>query len=66
MLRRDLAAAYLGMATSTFDNECRAGRVPKPVPITAGLSAWHRQDLEAWAENQRATIAGETNEWDSP
>lgn len=65
MLRRDLAAAYLGMATSTFDAECRAGRLPQPVPITAGLNAWHRQDLESWADNQRATIAGEMNEWDA-
>lgn len=65
LLRRELAASYLGMSPSTFDGERRAGRVPKPVPITAGLEAWHRGDLEAWAEDRRAAGASEANEWDS-
>lgn len=64
LLRRELAASYLGMSSSTFDTERKAGRVPKPVPITAGLEAWHRGDLEAWAEDRRAAAGIAPNEWD--
>ena len=67
MLRRELAAQYLGMSPSTFDAERKAGRVPKPVKITTGLEAWHRGDLEAWAEDRRAAVANapHPNPWDA-
>lgn len=58
MLRRELAAAYLGMSPSTLDAEAKAGRVPSPVAITPSLQAWHRASLEAWAEDRRAAAAG--------
>lgn len=63
MLRRELAALYLGMAPSTMDVEVKAGRVPAPVQITPTLKAWHRLDLEAWAEERRATTAAAQDEW---
>lgn len=65
MLRRDLATSYLGMSPSLFDSEAKAGRLPKSVPLTLGVRAWHRADLEAWAEDRRAVADGETNEWDA-
>lgn len=65
MLRRELAASYLGMSPSLFDTEFRAGRLPKSVSITAGVRAWHRADLEAWAEDRRSIADGEANEWDA-
>lgn len=65
LLRRELAASYLGMSPSTFDAERKGGRVPKPLPITAGLEAWHRGDLEAWAEDRRAAAEITPNEWDA-
>ncbi|WP_431282744.1 helix-turn-helix transcriptional regulator [Humitalea sp. 24SJ18S-53] len=68
MLRRELAAQYVGMSPSTFDAEAKAGRLPKPIATTGSLKAWHRGDLEAWAEDMRAAASGETeaNEWDAP
>lgn len=67
MLRRELAAQYLGMSPTTFDAERKAGCVPKPVSITAGLEAWHRGDLDAWAEDRRAAAANapKPNPWDA-
>jgi predicted DNA-binding transcriptional regulator AlpA len=65
LLRREWAAAYCGMSPSTFDNERKAGRVPEPISITAGLEAWHRGDLEAWAEDRRAGQSGANNPWDA-
>lgn len=58
MLRRELAAAYVGMSPSTLDAEAKAGRVPAPVPMTPSLKGWHRADLDAWAEDRRAAAAG--------
>jgi len=59
MLRRELAAAYLGMSPSTLDMEAKAGRLPRPVAITPTLQAWHRASLEAWAADRCADAAGD-------
>lgn len=66
LLRREMAALYIGMSPSTFDAERKAGRVPKPIQITNGLDAWHVSDLEAWAEDRRAAMQASVgaNEWD--
>jgi predicted DNA-binding transcriptional regulator AlpA len=68
LLRREWAAAYVGMSPSTFDGEVRAGRLPKPIPTTNTLKAWHRHDLEAWAQDRRAERQaagdGSHNPWD--
>lgn len=66
LLRRELAAAYAGMSPSTLDAEVKAGRFPKPVGITETLKAWHRVDIDAWAEDRRALAGGEhaPNPWD--
>ena len=66
LLRRDLAASYLGMSPSTFDAEVKAGRLPKPIRITNTLKGWHRADLDAWADNQRAKCEadGDGSSWD--
>ena len=63
MLRREVAAAYVGMSPSTFDTEVREGRIPAPIPTTDTLRAWHRADLEAWAEERRAARDA-ANPWD--
>lgn len=64
LLRRELAALYLGMSPSTFDVEVKAGRMPAPLPLAGSLKAWHRLDLEAWAEERRAAGAL-SNPWDA-
>jgi prophage regulatory protein len=65
LLRRELAAGYLGMSTSTFDAEVKAGRIPPPISTTDTLKAWHRGDLDQWAEDRRAATVASANEWDS-
>ena len=65
MLRRELAATYVGMSPSTFDAEVKEGRIPPPITTTETLKAWHRHDLEAWAEDRRAYSASSANEWDT-
>jgi predicted DNA-binding transcriptional regulator AlpA len=68
MLRRELAALYLGMSPSIFDAAVKAGELPRPVPLVGTVKAWHRVDLEAWAEERRAAAdAGAAgNPWDAP
>ncbi len=67
LLRRELAAAYVGMSPGTFDAEWKAGRLPAPIPTTASLKAWHRQDLAGWAEDRREAGAmnAAPNPWDA-
>jgi len=66
VLRRDLAALYVGLGTTSFDAEVAAGRAPKPVQITGGVKGWDRLDLDAWVEDRKAiSAAAETaNPWD--
>lgn len=54
LLRRELAALYLGMSPSTFDAAVKDGLLPRAVPVVGTVKAWHRGDLEAWAEDRRA------------
>lgn len=64
ILRRDLAALYVGLAASTWDAEVAAGRAPKPVRVTDGVKGWDRHDLDAWIEERRAASGLEPNPWD--
>jgi prophage regulatory protein len=71
LLRREMAAAFLGLSPATFDNGVKGGELPRPVPVVGAIKAWHRGDLEAWAEDRRARAEAEalatsaTNEWDA-
>lgn len=68
LLRRELAASYLGMSPSTFDAAVKDGTLPRPVPLVASVKAWHRADLEAWADDRRAAAeraaAPDASAWD--
>lgn len=66
VLRRELAAIYVGMGATTFDAEVAAGRAPRPVHVTAGVKGWDRFDLDAWIEDRKAAQAGGENPWDQP
>jgi predicted DNA-binding transcriptional regulator AlpA len=64
-LREELAAAYVGLSTSTF----RAKVAPelKTVHLTEKRRAWLREDLDAWLD-ARAGIEPAShgaNPWDS-
>jgi predicted DNA-binding transcriptional regulator AlpA len=68
LLRRELAAAYLGVSPSAFDAAVKDGTLPPPVPTVGTIRAWHRQDLEAWAEDRRPLAEGAApaaNPWDT-
>jgi len=65
ILRRELAAQYLGLSPSTFDTEVKGGRIPKPVKMTETIKGWHRGDLDAWAEDRRHASDNVPNPWDS-
>ena len=64
IMRRDLAALYLGMSASTLDAEVKAGRLPAPVSITSGVKGWDRHDLDQWIEDRKAAQAVKPNSWD--
>jgi prophage regulatory protein len=65
ILRRDLAALYLGMGTTKLDAEVKAGRLPAPLSITPGIRGWDRHDLDQWIEERKAAQAAPVNEWDA-
>lgn len=64
LLRRELAAAYVGMSPSTFDKAVKEGLLPRPVATVYSLVQWHRGDLDAWAEDRRAEGQPAANPWD--
>ena len=66
MLRRELAAAYVGMCPRLFDDAVNDGLIPPPIPLVGTVKAWHRSDLEAWLEDRRAAATKDTtpNDWD--
>jgi predicted DNA-binding transcriptional regulator AlpA len=65
LLRREMAAAFLGLSPATFDGAVKDGLLPRAVPLVGSVKAWHRADLEAWAEDRRAAAENVPNEWDA-
>lgn len=64
-MRRDKAAAYLDLSVSLFDREVAGGHIPGPVPITATVKGWVRDDLDAWIDSRRDAHIAPPNEWDA-
>ena len=64
VLRRELAAAYLGMSPSLFVREVEAGALPRPVALAGSVKGWVRDDLDAWIEDRRAAQDAPRNPWD--
>lgn len=60
-LRRDQAAAYIGVSATKFDEMVRDGRMPKPIRID-GCTVWDLQELDAAFDRLRDR--GEPNPWD--
>jgi predicted DNA-binding transcriptional regulator AlpA len=58
VLRRELAATYLGLSPSAFDNAVNEGTLPAPVPVYGTVKGWDRADLDAWVENQKTADTG--------
>jgi prophage regulatory protein len=64
VLRRELAAQYLGMSPSLFTREVEAGALPAPISLVGSVKAWVKDDLDAWLEDRRAAQNGGSNSWD--
>jgi predicted DNA-binding transcriptional regulator AlpA len=64
-LRREVAAAFVGLSPAKFDEAVKDGLLPRAVPLVGSVKAWHRADLEAWAEDRRAAAENVPNEWDA-
>jgi excisionase family DNA binding protein len=57
-LRRERAAAYVGVSAGTFDDMVRNGELPRPRLLGGGrVKVWDRADLDAAIE--AAPVDGE-------
>ncbi len=65
VMRREKAAAYLDLSVSLFDREVADGRIPGPMPITASVKGWVRDDLDTWIDSRRDAHCAPPNEWDA-
>ena len=54
MLRPKSAAAYLGLAQSTFWRWVQLGRLPAGIRLSARATVWRRSDLEKFIAQQAA------------
>lgn len=64
-LRREKAAAYLGISPAHFDTQRRAGTIPEPKHLF-GVMLWDRRTLDALFDG--ADIGAETDnssDWDA-
>ncbi len=64
VLRRELAAAYVGICAGTLDIEVREGRAPPPVALTKTVKGWDRDDLDRWIDERKAAQSAPVNPWD--
>ena len=65
-LRRERAAAYVGVSAGPFDAMVRDGQLPRPRLLGGGrVKIWDKADLDAAIE--AAPVDGEDarNEWDA-
>ena len=65
-LRRERAAAYLGVSAGLFDAMVRQGQLPRPRLLGDGrVKVWDRADLDAAIEAAPVDGDGPGNEWDA-
>jgi excisionase family DNA binding protein len=62
ILRREMAAAYLGVSASYLEKLVKAGTVPGPLPLGDNVRGWDRQDLDAAIDRLKGHAPG--NPWD--
>ena len=64
LLRRELAAAYLGMSASKFSQMVQEGIIPAPRALPGGhVNVWDRRELDGWADSLAESEPA--NGWDS-
>jgi predicted DNA-binding transcriptional regulator AlpA len=65
-LRRDEAAATLGISPSTFDGWVRAGRMPQAVRV-GGIALWDAEKVRsAWRDLQEAAESDALDDGPNP
>lgn len=63
LIARPLAATYLGIGTSKFDEMVRAGRLPRPKKIDA-RRLWDVRELDAAVDDLPVDGEPAQNPWD--
>ena len=64
ILRRELAAIYLSISPTMFDNEVKAGRLPAPFVVAGTVKGWDRHDLDQWIDQRKAEQGAPMEAWD--
>ncbi|MCG4260403.1 hypothetical protein K6W36_07365 [Acetobacter senegalensis] len=63
LLRRELAAAYLGVSASKFSQLVQEGVLPAPRTFPGStVNVWDRRELDGWADSLAETET--SNGWD--
>lgn len=64
LLRREYAAAYLGLGANTFDKLVKAGEIPPPKHfVNAHVAVWDVVDLDACADALAYEDAAPDQSW---
>ncbi|MEM9628920.1 MAG: AlpA family phage regulatory protein [Pseudomonadota bacterium] len=53
-LRLAQVKARVGLSTATIYRHIKAGKFPRPVPLTENTVAWPSDELEAWEDGRIA------------
>ncbi len=53
-LRQSQVLRFVPFSGTTLWRRCKAGAFPRPVKISAGISAWRAEDVRAWIAQQGA------------
>lgn len=64
VLRREAAAAYVGMSPALFVREVEAGNLPKPIALAGTVKGWVRDHLDSWIDDRCAAQSVAANTWD--
>jgi len=62
ILRREMAASYIGVSPSYLDTLVKTGAVPGPLPLGENVRGWDRYDLDAAIDRLKGASPG--NPWD--
>jgi predicted DNA-binding transcriptional regulator AlpA len=62
LLRREMAASYIGVSPTKFSEMVTTGALPQPLSLSGTVVAWDRMDLDGWVESLRDSPNG--NGWD--
>jgi hypothetical protein len=64
ILRRELAAIYLSISPTMFDNEVKAGRLPAPLRVAGTVKGWDMRDLDQLIDQWKAEQGAPAETWD--